>query len=103
MKTGKLSKLAMPKRESVDMSELELDMGPAESEGEALAGEEEADTGEGPAPKSDSLAKVADADLLAEVKKRGLMAHLSESSPEEKARDKAAGAGEQEDEYSEYA
>jgi hypothetical protein len=105
---GKLGKLAMPKRDEVDMAELELEVEPSEGgkAGEMMAeeGAEEVDLGdEEAAPKSDALADVADEDLLAEVKKRGLMTALSEEAPAEKARDKAAGAVEQEDEMSEYA
>lgn len=88
---GKLGKLAMPKRDEVDMAELELEVEPSEGAGEGEAGEmvaeegaEEVDLGdEEAAPKSDALADIADEDLLAEVKKRGLMASLGEESDEE--------------------
>jgi len=86
---GKLGKLAMPKRDEVDMAELELEVEPSEGEGEAgemmaEEGAEEVDLGdEEAAPKSDALADIADEDLLAEVKKRGLMASLGEESDEE--------------------
>jgi len=85
---GKLGKLSMPKRDEVDMAELELEVEPSESgeAGEMMAeeGAEEVDLGdEEAAPKGDMLADVADEDLLAEVKKRGLMASLGEESESE--------------------
>lgn len=78
---GKLKKLSMPKREEMDMSELELEMEPSEGGGD-MAGESE---GEGeekmPGKKGmDSLASVSDEDLMAELKKRGLMSQLGEES-----------------------
>ena len=84
---GKLGKLSMPKRDEVDMSELELEVEPSEGEaGEMMAeeGAEEVDMGdEEAAPKSDMLADVADEDLIAEMKKRGLMGQLGEESESE--------------------
>jgi hypothetical protein len=100
---GKLGKLSMPKRDEVDMSELELEVEPSDSEMAAEDGKESADMSEEAAPSGDALADVADEDLIAELKKRGLMGQLAEEAPAEKARDKAAGAMEEEDEYSEYA
>lgn len=74
---GKLSKLKMPKREEISMEE--LDMGPApELAGEA-EGEGEGEMGmepEMPEQEPGMLADVSDDDLLAEVKKRGLMGQL---------------------------
>lgn len=69
---GKLKKLSMPKREEMDMSELEMDM-PAE--GEMMAGEEMSDKGEAPSKES-PLAGASDEELMAEMKKRGLMGDL---------------------------
>ena len=69
---GKLKKLSMPKREEMDMSELEMDM-PAE--GEMMAGEEMSDKGEAPSKES-PLAGASDEELVAEMKKRGLMGDL---------------------------
>ena len=94
---GKLKKLAMPKREEIDMAELEMDEMPAEAAGGGDEGEEEMPVEAG------TLADVSDEDLMAELKKRGLMSKLEESSPEEMARDEMLGAEEQEDEMSEYA
>jgi hypothetical protein len=90
----------MPKREEIDMAELEMDEMPAEGEGE---GEEMAAEGEEMPVEAGPLADVSDEDLMAELKKRGLMSKLEESSPEEMARDEMLGAEEQEDEMSEYA
>lgn len=71
---GKLKKLAMPKREEMDMSELEI---PVEDggEGEMMAGEELSDKGEAPSKES-PLAGASDEELMAEMKKRGLMGDL---------------------------
>lgn len=83
MKMGKLKKLQMPKREEMDMSELELDMeAPEEAEGDMaseMAGESEGEESPMPGKKGmDKLAAVSDEDLLAELKKRGLMGQLGE-------------------------
>lgn len=94
---GKLSKLKMPKREEISMEE--LDMGPApEMEGEGEMGMES----EMPKQEPSMLADISDDDLLAEVKKRGLMSQLEEMSPEEMARDEEMGAEEMEPEEAEY-
>ena len=69
---GKLKKLAMPKREEIDMGELEIEMEPSE---EMAAGEETSDKGEMPSKES-PLAGASDEELLAEMKKRGLMGEL---------------------------
>lgn len=72
---GKLKKLAMPKREEIDMGELEI---PVEDGGdEMMAGEEPSDKGEMPSKES-PLAGASDEELLAEMKKRGLMGELEE-------------------------
>jgi hypothetical protein len=81
MKTGKLGKLKMPSKDAIDVSELEMDMGP--EDGAEVA--EEADMGmdmESESKDGDLLTKVADEDLLAEVKKRGLTAQLGEEEQE---------------------
>lgn len=72
---GKLKKLSMPKREEMDMSELEMDM-PAGDE--MMAGEEMSDKGgEDEMPSKESpLAGASDEELVAEMKKRGLMGDL---------------------------
>jgi hypothetical protein len=54
------------------MGELELEMGPSE---EMAAGEEPSDKGEMPSKES-PLAGASDEELLAEMKKRGLMGEL---------------------------
>jgi len=88
MKTGKLGKLKMPPKDAIDMGELEMDMGDESSE-EAPEGEDMAmGMEEEPAPKDgDLLTKVADEDLLAEVKKRGLTAQLGEEEESESESD----------------
>lgn len=76
----KLKKLKMPAKQEI--STAELDMGeemPAGSEmADELAGESEGEVGGEPeeAPSMDMLADVSDDDLMAEVKKRGLMGQL---------------------------
>jgi hypothetical protein len=71
---GKLKKLSMPKREEMDMGELEIEMEPAGGD-EMMAGEEPSDKGEAPSKES-PLAGASDEELLAEMKKRGLMGEL---------------------------
>ena len=78
---NKLSKLKMPKRDEVDMSELDMEAGPeegAEAEGPEMELEVEAEGSERPAEGSSDLEGVADEDLIAELKKRGLMGKLAE-------------------------
>lgn len=85
MKVGKLGKLKMPPKDAIDMGELEMDLGEEASE-EAPEGEDMAtDMGEeeSAAKDGDLLTKVADEDLLAEVKKRGLTAQLGEEEEQE--------------------
>jgi len=88
-----LKKLKMPKPKSLDTSELgmsEMDEMPEESSEEELAeGEaEQASEDEGmekhTGPKLDNL---SDEDLLAEVKKRGLLSQLESETGEESAED----------------
>lgn len=92
---NKLSKLKMPMREEVDTSELDMEM--PSGEGDMAEGDMEEPSKESP------LAGASDDELLAEMKKRGLMGDLEESSSEEMARDEMLGADEEEDEMSEYA
>ena len=68
---GKLGKLAMPKREEMDISELDMEM-PAEKE------PSEGTEDEMPEGEMNPLADASDEDLMAEMKKRGLMGSLSE-------------------------
>ena len=86
---GKLKKLAMPKREEIDMSELEMDM-PAEGGGEEMA---EGDMEDMPV-EAGPLADVSDEELMAELKKRGLSSKLEEE-------DAMLGESEMEDEEEE--
>lgn len=75
---NKLSKLKMPMREEVDTSELDMAM-----DGEEMAeGSEEGDMEEMPSKES-PLAGASDDELLAEMKKRGLMGGLEEGGEEE--------------------
>lgn len=80
----KLGKLKMPKREEVNLDE--LDLGPESAEEEAAESPEE-EAAESPEEESaehpGELAKVSDEDLLAEVKKRGLMSQLEGEVGEE--------------------
>ena len=83
MKSGKLGKLKMPSKDAIDVSELEMDMGPSPEDGAEVA--EEADMGmdmESESKGGDMLTDIADEDLLAEVKKRGLTAQLGEEEEE---------------------
>jgi len=84
MKSGKLGKLKMPSKDAIDVSELEMDMGP--EDGAEVA--EEADMGmdmESESKGGDMLTDIADEDLLAEVKKRGLTAQLGEEEEEQES------------------
>jgi hypothetical protein len=81
MKSGKLGKLKMPSKDAIDVSELEMDMGP--EDGAEVA--EEADMGmdmESEPKSGDLLTDIADEDLIAEIKKRGLSAQLAEGEAE---------------------
>jgi hypothetical protein len=81
MKSGKLGKLKMPSKDAIDVSELEMDMGP--EDGAEVA--EEADLGmdmESEPKSGDLLTDIADEDLIAEIKKRGLSAQLAEGEAE---------------------
>ena len=81
MKSGKLGKLKMPSKDAIDVSELDMDMGP--EDGAEVA--EEADMGmdmESEPKSGDLLTDIADEDLIAEIKKRGLSAQLAEGEAE---------------------
>lgn len=75
----KLGKLKMPKREEINVDE--LDLGPESAEEEMEVGEEEEEAEE----EESALAQVSDEELLAEVKKRGLMSQLEGETGEEPA------------------
>ena len=80
MKSGKLGKLKMPSKDAIDVSELDMDMGPSPEDGAEVA--EEADMGmdmEAEPKSGDLLTDIADEDLIAEIKKRGLTAQLGEA------------------------
>ena len=99
MKSGKLGKLKMPSKDAIDTSELEMDMGPESADGS------EADMGmdmESEPKSGDMLTDIADEDLIAEIKKRGLTAQLGEESSGEQAIDKKLGAKEEDVESDEY-
>lgn len=71
---GKLKKLAMPKREEIDMAELDMEEMPEGGEEMAAGGE-----GEEEMPmEAGPLADVSDEELMAELKKRGLSSKLAE-------------------------
>ena len=69
---GKLKKLAMPKREEMDISELDMTTEGGEEMAAGGEGEEEMPMEAGP------LADVSDEELMAELKKRGLSSKLEE-------------------------
>ena len=81
---NKLSKLKMPKRDEVDMSELDMGESDGTESPEYEASEAPAEEGaEGMETESKEhgggdLAGIADEDLIAELKKRGLMGKLAE-------------------------
>lgn len=84
-----LKKLKMPKPKSMDTSELDyMEESPEEEaaespEMEAVEGPE----GEKEEKHSSVLASASDEDLLAEVKKRGLMAQMEKETGEESSED----------------
>lgn len=77
---SKLKKLKMPAKEEIDVAELDMGMPEDEMGGEEMMAE---GTEEEAAPSMDMLADISDDDLLAEVKKRGLMGQLGEGEGEE--------------------
>lgn len=89
MGKGKLGKLQMPKREEVDMSELDMEHPSGEESPEYEASEgADVEAKEGPSTEAKEhpggdLADVADEDLIAELKKRGLMGKLAEEGASE--------------------
>lgn len=87
-KSGKLGKLKMPKREEINLDE--LDMGDKEESPEEEAAEspeEEKMEDESAEKHTDELKSVSDEDLLAEVKKRGLMSQLEKETGDESSQD----------------
>lgn len=86
---SKLSKLSMPKRDEVDMSELDMEH-PAGEESPEYEASEGMDVEAGESPETEAkehpggdLADIADEDLIAEMKKRGLMSKLAEEGAAE--------------------
>jgi hypothetical protein len=71
-----LKKMKMPKREEISVEELDSEM----PEGEMMAEGEEAPSAE--AEGMADLAAISDEDLLAEMKKRGLMGEMAEGEEE---------------------
>lgn len=94
----KLAKMQMPKkRKEMEVSEesMAMEMEPSESESEdemELAGEQEqeleGDSLDMEASQNPELDKMSDDELLAEIKKRGLMSQL-ESDPDSKEQDQS--------------
>lgn len=88
---GKLKKLAMPKREEMDISELDM----ADESGEEMPTKGEMPEGDMSedemSVEAGPLADVSDEELMAELKKRGLSSKLEEE-------DAMAGEMEMEDE-----
>lgn len=86
-KSGKLGKLKMPKREEINLDELDGGESPeyeaSESPEEEGGESEEMEASEHPG----ELKAVSDEDLLAEVKKRGLMSQLEAETGDESAED----------------
>lgn len=85
----KLGKLKMPESKKMDMSELESDAGemefagdeaPSDEKSEEFAAEEDMEFPEEKPAGAGDLEALSDEDLLAEVKKRGLMAQLEKGS-----------------------
>lgn len=67
-----LKKMKMPKREEIYIEELDAEMGP-----EADMSEESATTAEmEPSAEAPSLDTISDEELMAELKKRGLMSKM---------------------------
>ena len=94
MKLSKIKKMKMPEKKGEDMAG--MDMGPedmsdtAEESSESpelAASEKESGMEEMPQEAPSDLASLSDDELMAEIKKRGLMAQMAESAgmPEEMA------------------
>lgn len=76
-----LKKMKMPKREEISVDELDMEMPEGEEMSDELAGESEGESGEAPSMAEGEMADltaISDEDLLAEIKKRGLMGALGE-------------------------
>lgn len=84
-----LKKLKMPKPKEMETDELDLPMEESPEEEAAESPEEEGmeSPEEEKAEHPGELEKVSDEDLLAEVKKRGLMSQLEKETGEESAED----------------
>lgn len=77
----KLKKLKMPPKAEISTDELDMGEMAGETEGEGEGEKDMEAMSEAPAP--DMLADVSDDDLLAEIKKRGLMGAMGEEEGEE--------------------
>lgn len=83
-----LKKLKMPKPKEMEMDELDLGPESAEEEASESKAEEGAESPEEEsAEHPGELEAISDEDLLAEVKKRGLMSQLESETGEESAED----------------
>lgn len=83
-----LKKLKMPKPKEMEMDDLDFSPESAEEEASESPEEEGAESPEEePAEHPGELEKVSDEDLLAEVKKRGLMAQMEKETGDESAED----------------
>jgi len=84
----KLKKLSMPKPKEFDLGEMDSAEESPEYEASESPEEEGAESPEEEASEHPGeLEKVSDDDLLAEVKKRGLMSQLEKETGEESAED----------------
>lgn len=82
---GKLKKMKMPEKKGEDMAGME-DMGMEEGSPEEEASESPDEAhmeGDDKMPENPELAKLSDDELLAEIKKRGLMADLHGADQQE--------------------
>ena len=86
-----LKKMKMPKPKQIALDEMEMgdevadEM--ADEMGDEEVGEMEGEGEETPEEEAKELASLSDEELLAEVKKRGLMSQLEEEEGEEAAED----------------
>lgn len=81
-----LKKLKMPKPKSMETDELDMTESPEEEAAESPE-EEGAEIEAEESAEHPELAKASDEDLLAEVKKRGLMAQLEKETSHESSED----------------
>ena len=82
-----LKKLKMPKPKSFEMEELDMEESPDEEAAESPEEEAAESPEEEKREHEGDLSEFSDEDLLAEVKKRGLMSQLEEETGEESAQD----------------